>query len=110
MTAQPSLIKSIIKKGVLGVVVGAVLVGLAKALAFPPLFQVMFFTYAMLGTVVFILLDAPSVKPIGGAKALVYAANVADDLIAATLRLSFSITFPGGRNGAPSSGARDRQA
>src|SRR5438093_13764237 len=71
MAEQPGLIKSIIKKGVLGVVVGAVLVGLAKALAFPPLFQVMFFTYAMLGTVVFILLDAPSVKPIGGAKALV---------------------------------------
>jgi len=71
MPEQPGLIKSIIKKGVVGVVVGAVLVGVAKALAFPPLFQVMFFTYAMLGTVVFILLDAPSVKPIGGAKALV---------------------------------------
>lgn len=71
MAEQPGLIKSIIKKGVVGVVVGAILVGAAKALTFPPVFQVMFFAYAMLGTAVFILLDAPSVKPIGGIKALV---------------------------------------
>ena len=71
MAEQPGLIKNIIKKVVVGVVVGAMLVGVARALKFPPLFQIMFFTYAMLGTAVFILLDAPSVKPISGAKALV---------------------------------------
>ncbi|HKW86123.1 MAG TPA: c-type cytochrome [Nitrospiraceae bacterium] len=71
MAEQPSLIKSIIKKGVLGVIVGAVLAGVANALTFPPVFQVMFFTYAMLGTAVFILLDAPSVTPVSGLKALV---------------------------------------
>jgi len=71
MAEQPSFLKSIIKKGIAGVVIGTIIVGVAKALAFPPVFQVMFFTYAMLGAVVFILLDAPSVKPIGGIKALV---------------------------------------
>ncbi len=71
MAEQPSLMKSMLKKGISGVVIGAILVGAAKALAFPPVFQAMFFTYAMLGAVVFILLDAPSVKPIGGIKALV---------------------------------------
>jgi len=71
MAEQPGLIRSIIKKGVVGVVVGAILVGVAKALMFPPVFQIMFFAYAMLGTAVFILLDAPAVKPISGAKALV---------------------------------------
>lgn len=71
MAEQPGLIKSIIKKGVVGVVVGAILVGVAKALAFPPVFQIMFFAYALLGTAVFVLLDAPSVKPISGLKALV---------------------------------------
>jgi len=71
MAEQPGLIKSIIKKGVVGAIVGAILVGVAKALAFPPVFQVMFFAYALLGTAVFILLDAPPVKPISGLKALV---------------------------------------
>jgi len=71
MAEQSGLIKSIIKKGVVGAIVGAILVGAAKALAFPPVFQVMFFAYALLGTVVFILLDAPPVKPISGLKALV---------------------------------------
>ncbi len=71
MAEQPGLIKSIIKKGVVGAIVGAILVGAAKALAFPPVFQVMFFAYALLGTAVFILLDAPPVKPISGLKALV---------------------------------------
>lgn len=71
MAEQPSLLKSILQKGVVGVVVGAILVGVAKALAFPPVFQAMFFIYAMLGAAVFILLDAPSVNPIGGRKALV---------------------------------------
>ncbi|MBI5411193.1 MAG: c-type cytochrome [Nitrospirae bacterium] len=71
MAEQPSLIKSIIKKGIIGVIVGAILVGVARALAFPPIFQGMFFSYAMLGAAVYILLDAPSVKPVGGLKAIV---------------------------------------
>jgi cbb3-type cytochrome oxidase cytochrome c subunit len=70
MADQPSLIAGIIKKGIAGVVIGGILVGAAKALAFPPVFQVMFFIYAMLGAAVFILLDAPTVKPMGGAKAI----------------------------------------
>ncbi|MBM4122224.1 MAG: cytochrome c [Nitrospira sp.] len=71
MAEQPSLIKNIIKKGIIGLIVGGVLVGVAKALTFPPVFQVMFFSYAILGAAVFILLDAPSIKPIGGLKAIV---------------------------------------
>ncbi|MBM4125063.1 MAG: cytochrome c, partial [Nitrospira sp.] len=71
MAEQPSLIKSVIKKGIVGVIVGAVLVGVAKALTFPPIFQSVFFAYAMLGAAVFILLDAPSIKPISGLKAIV---------------------------------------
>lgn len=70
MAEQPRFIKSIIKKGVIGVVVGGGLVGTAKALAFPPVFQVMFFAYAMLGAFIFILLDAPALKPVSGPKAV----------------------------------------
>ena len=71
MGDQRSFVKHVIKKGIIGIVVGIFLVGLARALDFPPVFQVMFFTYAMLGTAVFILLDAPSLQPMGGMKALV---------------------------------------
>ena len=67
---QSGFLKSLIKKLLAGVVVGAVLVGAAIALSFPPVFQVMFFIYAMLGAAVFILLDAPSVRPMGGFKAV----------------------------------------
>lgn len=71
MAEQPSLIKNIIKKGVFGAVVGGILVGAGYALHFPPIFLGMFFGYAMLGAAVFMLLDAPSVKPVGGAKAAI---------------------------------------
>ncbi|MFM8551663.1 MAG: hypothetical protein ACKOCD_04995, partial [Nitrospiraceae bacterium] len=70
MAEQPSLIKSIIKKGIIGVAIGGIFVGVAIALHFPPIFQGMFFGYAMLGAAVFILLDAPSLKPISGVKAV----------------------------------------
>jgi outer membrane murein-binding lipoprotein Lpp len=60
----------IIKKGIAGLIVGAVLVGLSRVFSFPPVFQLMFFIYAMLGTAVFLLLDAPSVTPVGGFKAI----------------------------------------
>ncbi len=71
MGQQPSMIKNVLKKGIIGLVVGGILVAVAKALSFPPVFQTMFFIYAMLGAAVFILLDAPSVRPISGAKAVV---------------------------------------
>jgi cytochrome c553 len=71
MAAQPSLIKNVLRKGVAGLVIGGILFGTALALDFPVVFQWMFFAYAMLGTAVFILLDAPSLKPIGGLKAVV---------------------------------------
>ena len=51
-------------------IIGAILFGAANVLGFPFVFQAMFFAYAMLGTVVFILLDAPSLKPLSGAKAV----------------------------------------
>jgi mono/diheme cytochrome c family protein len=70
MAQQPSLVKNILWKGAIGLVVGGILVGVAKALAFPPVFLVMFFLYAVLGAAVFILLDAPAVRPMGGAKAI----------------------------------------
>lgn len=57
-------------KIVVGLVVGAGLWIGTMVLEFPPIFSWMFFAYAMLGTVVFLILDAPSVKPIGGVKAL----------------------------------------
>ncbi len=71
MPNQPSLLKSVIKKGLAGVVVGVILVVLTKVLDFPPVFQTMFFIYAMLGAAVYVLLDAPAVNPVSGAKALV---------------------------------------
>ncbi|HJU06616.1 MAG TPA: c-type cytochrome [Nitrospiraceae bacterium] len=71
MAEQPSVVKNVIKKGVIGLVVGVVLVGLAKAFAFPPVFQGMFFGYAMLGAAVFALLDAPTLRPLSGFKAVV---------------------------------------
>jgi mono/diheme cytochrome c family protein len=64
------MIKTVLKKGTIGLVAGAVLVGAARALEFPPVFQVMFFLYAVLGAAVFILLDLPPVKPLSGIKAL----------------------------------------
>ncbi|MDA2909966.1 cytochrome c [Nitrospiraceae bacterium AH_259_D15_M11_P09] len=66
-----TFLKSILIKGFVGIVVGGILVALAKALAFPPVFQAMFFIYAMVGAAVFILLDAPPLKPLGGVKAVV---------------------------------------
>jgi mono/diheme cytochrome c family protein len=70
MAEQPSFIANVLKKGILGIVIGAILVGAAKALAFPPIFQVMFFIYALLGSAVFILLDAPPLRPLEGIKAV----------------------------------------
>jgi mono/diheme cytochrome c family protein len=70
MNEQPSFLKSVIKKVILGVILGVIFVGITKALHFPTIFQAMFFVYAMLGTAVFILLDAPSLPALSGVKAL----------------------------------------
>ena len=69
--AEQSLTRNIIKKGVIGLLVGIVLVGVTKATHFPFVFQIMFFIYAMLGAGVFILLDAPSLGRLEGVKAII---------------------------------------
>jgi cytochrome c len=71
MGEQPSLVKNVLRKGIIGLIIGGILVAVAKILSFPPVFQAMFFIYAMLGTAVFILLDAPTVRPVSGVKAVV---------------------------------------
>lgn len=71
MVQQRSLTTYILIKVVVGLIGGMILVAAAWALEFPPVFQVMFFIYAMLGTAVFILLDAPAMKPMAGVKAVV---------------------------------------
>lgn len=70
MAAGPSFLKSFIKKTIIGLIVGAALVAAARALEFPPVFQVMFFLYAVLGAAVFNLLDLPPVRPLGGIAAV----------------------------------------
>ncbi len=69
--AEQSLTKNILRKVIVGVLVGIILVVVARATHFPLVFQVMFFMYAMLGAFVFILLDAPSMKRLEGTKALI---------------------------------------
>lgn len=59
------------KKGGIGIIVGVILVLVAKATHFPEVFQIMFFSYALLGAFVFILLDAPSMNRLEGGKAIV---------------------------------------
>ncbi len=71
MAAQQSLTKNILIKVIVGLIIGGILVGLGNVFAFPPVFQAMFFLYAMLGAAVFILLDAPSLGTVGGVKAIV---------------------------------------
>jgi len=62
---------NVIKKLVVGLVVGGALVGITRVLEFPVVFQMMFFAYAMLGAAVFILLDAPSMTAMSGGKSLI---------------------------------------
>jgi hypothetical protein len=68
--ANQSFAKSVMKKTAVGVIVGVLLVIGAKYTHFPFVFQVMFFIYAMLGALVFILLDAPAMKRMEGFKAV----------------------------------------
>ncbi len=62
---------NIIKKLAIGLVIGGILVGVAKALEFPFVFQMLFLGFAMLGAVVFMLLDAPPLRTMSGAKSVV---------------------------------------
>ena len=72
MAAQRSFIGVIAKRGFQGILAAVVLWLASRYLFhFPPVFQVMFVLYALLGTGVFILLDAPSLSPVSGLKAVV---------------------------------------
>src|SRR6266508_1645940 len=71
MAAQGSFIGFLIKRLLFGGVAAVVLFFLAKLLHFPFVFQVMFVLYAALGTLVFILLDAPAIPTFSGFKAVV---------------------------------------
>ena len=62
---------NVIKKLMIGLVVGGALVGVTRALEFPVVFQMMFFAYAMLGAAVFMMLDAPALKPMSGIRSLI---------------------------------------
>ena len=61
---------NVIKKLMIGLVVGGALIGVTRALEFPVIFQMMFFAYAMLGAVVFMILDLPALKPMSGIKSV----------------------------------------
>ncbi|MDH4187075.1 MAG: hypothetical protein OEV08_08755, partial [Nitrospira sp.] len=63
---------NVIKKLVIGLVVGGALIGFTRAFEFPVIFQMMFFAYAMLGAVVFMILDAPALKPMSGIKSVAF--------------------------------------
>ncbi|MEK6602953.1 MAG: cytochrome c [Nitrospirota bacterium] len=72
MAGERSFIGILIKRLLLGGFAAVVLLLLTRFIFhFPPVFQAMFVLYAGLGTVTFILLDAPSVSPFSGVKALV---------------------------------------
>jgi len=61
---------NVIKKLAIGLVVGGVLVGVARALEFPFVYQMLFFGFAMLGAAVFMLLDAPPLRTMSGGKSM----------------------------------------
>ena len=68
--ANQSFTKSVLKKTTIGIIIGVIVVVAAQQTHFPPVFQVMFFIYAMMGALVFILLDAPAMKRLEGIKAV----------------------------------------
>ena len=76
--AEQSPTKNILKKGIFGVLLGGGLFLAAEYVppmfgehAFPLVFKIMFFMYALLGALVFILLDARSMKRLEGVKAII---------------------------------------
>ena len=71
MAGPTTPLGNILKKGGVGLVIGGLLFGATTALGFPPVFRWMFVFYAVLGTAVFVLLDAPAMKPLHGIRAVV---------------------------------------
>ncbi len=69
--AEPGFKRTVIRNITVGVVIGLILVLVARVTHFPVVFQAMFFIYAMLGAFVFILLDAPSMKRLEGGRAVI---------------------------------------
>lgn len=70
MAGQKSFIGIIFSRVALGTVAAVVLFVAARLMHFPPVFQFMFVLYAVLGTTVFILLDAPNMPPLSGWQAV----------------------------------------
>jgi len=83
---------NVIKKLLIGLAVGGVLIGVTRALEFPFIFQMMFFGYAMLGSAVFMLLDAPAIKTMSGVKSLI--ALVAFYIVLCTVYISGASMWP----------------
>ena len=62
---------NIFKKTFFGILLALIVWWVSGAMHFPFVFQVMFVLYVVLGVVVFILLDAPPMKPFSGGAAMV---------------------------------------
>ena len=71
MTPSRSLISLLVSRIAMGIVAAIVFVIAARLMHFPQVFQIMFVLYAFLGTLVYILLDAPPVTRLDGLKAVV---------------------------------------
>ncbi len=83
---------NVIKKLAVGLVVGGALVGFTRTFEFPVIFQMMFFAYAMLGAVVFMILDAPALKPMSGIKSVAFL--VAFYIVLCTVYISGASMWP----------------
>lgn len=70
MAEEKTLTRVVVPKLLMGAVVAIVVLIMARWMQFPFVFQVMFLLYVMLGTTVFILLDAPSLSRLDGMKAI----------------------------------------
>ena len=62
---------NIVKKTVFGFLLSLIVWWVSGSMHFPVVFQIMFVLYVVLGVVVFILLDAPQMKPLSGGAAVV---------------------------------------
>ena len=71
MAPPRSLISLLVSRIAMGIVAAVVLFIATRLMHFPVVFQIMFVFYAFLGTLVYILLDAPSLPPVDGTKAVV---------------------------------------
>ena len=83
---------NVMKKLAIGLAVGAALFGAARALEFPVVFQMMFFGQAIFGAIIFMLLDAPSVKTMSRGKSVV--AVVVFYIVLCTVYISGASMWP----------------